>query len=145
MEKNGDGGRHGTVTPTDAADGCGSDLDALLRLLCERRRRYALYLLRERNAEELPVLARRVAAELAETTPDAVDETHRTEIETMLVHVDIPTLEAAEVVSYDRRTETLSLEQFPEPLETVLDACATIEDIDASEREAVGAVPNDLD
>ncbi|ELZ19540.1 hypothetical protein C477_07718 [Haloterrigena salina JCM 13891] len=150
MEKNGDGSRNGgsqnrTATPSDAVDGARPDLDDHLRLLCERRRRYALYLMRERNAEELSVLARRVAAELAETTPDAVDETRRAEIETLFVHVDIPMLETANVVSHDRRIETLSLEDLPESLETALDACAAIDGIGLGDGKTSEETPNDPD
>ncbi|NUB89545.1 hypothetical protein HTZ84_20380 [Haloterrigena sp. SYSU A558-1] len=145
MTKNDDSSRNETATPTDAVDGGGSDLDEFLRLLGERRRRYALYVMRERNVEELSVLARRIAAELAGATPDAVDETRRKEVETMLVHADVPALAAAGIVSYDRRTETLSLEHLPESLETVLDACATIDGIGSDEGRTPEETSNDSD
>ncbi|WP_126662157.1 DUF7344 domain-containing protein [Haloterrigena salifodinae] len=145
MTNNGDSSQNGTVTPTDAVDGGGSDLDKFLRLLCERRRRYALYVMRERSTEELSVLARRIAAELDGTTPDAVDETHRKTIETMLVHADVPALAAAGIVSYDRRTETLRLEGLPEPLEAVLDACATPDGVGPVTGEGAGGAPTDQD
>ncbi|ADB62106.1 hypothetical protein Htur_3242 [Haloterrigena turkmenica DSM 5511] len=143
MTKNDDSSRNGTETPTDAVDGGGSDLDEFLRLLGERRRRYALYVMRERNVEELSVLARRIAAELAGATPDAVDETHRKEVETMLVHADVPALAAAGIVSYDRRTETLRLEHLPEPLEAVLEACATPDGVDSLTGEGADGAPTD--
>ena len=149
MEENGDGGRNtdtrnGTDPHSDAGSD-GADLDELLCLVSERRRRYVLYVMRERHTEDLTGLARRVAAELAETTPDAVDETHREAIETLLVHADVPALAAADLVSYDRQTETLRLESLPEPLETVLEACATLDDIDPSAGEAAEGATSDTD
>lgn len=109
-------------------DGGVPDLDEFLRLLSNRRRRYALYYLREHDLRDRTALARYVAAELAGTDPEDVADDRVREVETMFVHVDVPMLEESGVVSSDRRTGTLCLDYPSAAVETLLDACAAFDD-----------------
>ena len=119
------------------------ELDEFLSLLSERRRRDALYWLRDRDAGTVDALAERIVAERTGETPADIDETERERIRTKLVHVDIPTLAAAGLVSYDRRTGTLRFDYPPQAVDALLEACARLEGIDSSADEDPIGVQSD--
>ena len=137
----GNGGTSVRTGPTGVrgvADGGAPDLDEFLRLLSNRRRRYALYYLREHDLRERDRLARYVAAELAESGPEDVADGRIEEVETMLVHVDVPMLEETGVVSADHRTETLRFDYPSSSLDALLEACAALEEFDANGHGEIG-------
>ncbi|MFD1563454.1 hypothetical protein ACFR99_07825 [Haloarchaeobius amylolyticus] len=117
-----------TNATSSGGNGGISDPDEWLQLLSDRRRRYLLYCLRDDDVRKQGTLARRVAARLAHTSPEEVPERRSETVEASLVHVDIPMLADAGVVSYDRRTGTIRFDDLPDGLEHLLDACATLDE-----------------
>lgn len=118
----------GDAASATVTDGGVPALDEFVRVLSERRRRCILYCLREDNVADIGGLARRVAARLDRTSPKEVSERRRETVEISLVHVELPMLADAGVVSYDRRTGTLRLDHPSAPVKTLLDACATFDE-----------------
>lgn len=116
------------VSVPGVTDGGVPDLDEFLRVLSDRRRRCALYCLWEDDLRDLDALAKHVAARLERTSPEEVSESQYEEAKVALIHIDVPLLEETGVVSYDQRNENLCLDYPPAPLETLLDACATLDE-----------------
>lgn len=78
-------------------------VDEALSLLADRRRRYALYHLRDGDGGGIPLgeLARGVAAVERDTDPDHVPEDEFERVYLGLRHNHVPRLEDAGVVEYD--------------------------------------------
>ncbi|SEW14257.1 DUF7344 domain-containing protein [Natrinema salifodinae] len=117
----------GPAFPT-VTDGGVPALDEFVRVLSERRRRCLLYCLWEDDVRDVDDLAGRVATRLDRLSPDEAAESRREAVEISLVHVDLPMLEDVGIISYDRRTRTLSLDHPPMPIETLVDACETLDE-----------------
>lgn len=83
-------------------DGAPARLEAIVGLLADRRRRFALYYLVQR-AGPVPVedLARAVAAAETATTPGLVPDDRVDEVYRSLVAVDLPRLASRDLVTFD--------------------------------------------
>lgn len=98
----------------------GEQVSAIFTALESRRRRYALYCLRETDEA---VTTERLAAEIAamerEQAARELPEDVQQEIHIELVHNHLPTLNQANLIDYDRRSGDVRY-QLPHPL---LDKC----------------------
>ncbi|WP_226480545.1 DUF7344 domain-containing protein [Natrinema amylolyticum] len=128
------------IVASSVADGGVPDLDELLRVLSNRRRRCVLYCLLADDLRDVDALAKHVAARLERTGPESVEDARYEEIKVTLVHADIPMLAETGVVSYDRRTGDLRLDYPPTPIETLLESCAAVDEYaDADEVRGDGS------
>lgn len=120
----------GAGVPADrgplVADG-GCRIDRMLGVLGERRRRYVLYYLREVRYAELDDLAEHVAARETGSSPAEISSWLRRAVRSDLFHTHLPKLEEVGVIGFDRRHDTVCLEEPCLLVEEVLDQCATIE------------------
>lgn len=109
-----------------------NNLDEILTALADRRRRYALYHLREEEILELEALARRVAAWEADSPPDEVadDEVRRLRVEFHHEHIGV--FREAACIEYDDRSGVVRYRDPPEPLPALLDV---VSELDHPERE----------
>ena len=80
------------------------DLDAVLSLLADGRRRALLSHLLENEFVTIETLARRIGAIEAETTPRAVDGADIERIGISLVHDDLPRLADHGILEFDARS-----------------------------------------
>lgn len=101
-------------------------IDRVLELVAEKRRRYALYCLDDRDA---PVSVDELAATVAEmeTDGDEVDDDRRDRIEVALQHTHLPAAERAEFVDYDPADETVRLTAEPPAFEAILSVAHALE------------------
>lgn len=104
-----------------------NNLDEILTALANRRRRYALYQLREEEILELEALARRVAAWEADSPPDEVadEEVRRLRLEFHHEHVGV--FREAACIEYDDRSGVIRYRDPPEPLPALLDVVSDLE------------------
>ncbi|WP_254761450.1 DUF7344 domain-containing protein [Natrinema marinum] len=107
-------------------DGGGKGLDTLLALVSSRRRRHALYYLRESETASVDELAKRLT-ESTDTISESpsTDQLSRTKVE--LVHAVLPKLQEAGCIDYDPRSETIRYRRPSTSLTTVLDVCSDLE------------------
>ncbi|MDF9744613.1 DUF7344 domain-containing protein [Natrinema salsiterrestre] len=112
---------------SEMGDDGAADLDELLRILSNRRRRCVLYCLDAADHRDVETLAKRVVTRLERTVPDDRAEVRYDDVELSLVHVDIPMLEDADVISYDRRRGDLCLDCPPTRIEPLLETCAALD------------------
>jgi hypothetical protein len=97
------------------------ELDVTLELLADRRRRYALYYLREQEGGiEVDELARRIAER-----DDRTRARNHDQIQTELHHKHLPKMEAANVV--ERDADAIRLGRSASSLEPYLDIAAELE------------------
>jgi len=93
-------------------DGDQGPIDAVLDALGDQRRRYALYFLRDRDAVAVETLATALTGWLAvrdgATTAWPQD---RDRVLASLHHQDLPKLDAAGLVAYDREAGTVTFEE----------------------------------
>lgn len=108
--------------PSRADDG--ERIDELLRALSDRRRRCALYALREAGRAELDEFAVRTAVRVHGRPRDALSEDAVEGLRCQLHHVHLPVLEETGAVEYDSRSGTVFYRDPPEALETFLEYCA---------------------
>lgn len=116
-----------TVVGSEVSDDGVADLDELLRIVSNRRRRCVLYCLDVADHRDVETLAKGVMTRLERTAPDDREDVRYDDIKLSLVHVDIPMLEDADIVSYDRRRGDLCLDCPPTHIETLLETCATLD------------------
>lgn len=118
------GGRDdsGQAGPEPSPGGVGS-IDELLLALSHRRRRLVLYALPEDDATSLESLARDVAACEFDCATDAVASDEFQPVLADLSHTQLPRLDRIGLVEYDRAAGTVGREQWPEPLDVVLEWC----------------------
>lgn len=111
----------------------GHRLDDFLDAIASRRRRYVLYYLRDEGRSTLEEVARQIAARVHGTSPGAVDEQASRNVRINLYHAQFPELAATGIVTYDRREGSISYNRQPEPMEELLDYCASVEWSEAAE------------
>lgn len=96
-------------------------LDALFSLLSDRRRRYGITLLSERDPPvALTEVATAVAARENDTDPDGVSRPTADGVAAAFHHVHFPKLDEAGVVDYDRESNTVTAIDT-EPLVSLLE------------------------
>lgn len=107
-------------------------LDDLVAALAHRRRRYALYHLREAEIADADALARQVVAWETDQAPDAVahDEVEKVLLE--FRHSHLAMLREARCIEYDERSEVVRYREPPAPLAEMLDVLADAEDPSAT-------------
>lgn len=110
-----------------AHDGGASLVSRVFQALRNRRRRYVLYYLRDREQAQLDDLAIQLAAWEQDISPDEVSSEDIENVATNLVHTHLPKLEDYGLVDYDRRTETVTYPYTPSLLNEALELAATIE------------------
>lgn len=108
------------------ADG-GTDISTSIAALANERRRFVLYYLRDEGEVGLEDVTEHVAAWELDTSPDALSDVTRRNVRVDLHHAQLPKLEDAGIIRYDRRHRSLSLRDPPAFVEDVLDHCATVE------------------
>lgn len=108
------------------ADG-GCRIDRMLGALGERRRRYVLYYLRDERYAELDDLAEQVAAWETGRSSAEIGPWLRRAVRAELHHTHLPKLEEVGIIGFDRRHDTVCLEEPCLLVEDLLDRCATIE------------------
>jgi DNA-binding transcriptional ArsR family regulator len=130
-DSSGDHGHGGledeTVVGSKTSDDGAADLDELLRILSDRRRRCILYCLNAADHRDIATLAKRVTDRLERPVSDDDVEIRVDEVRLSLVHVDIPMLEDADIVSYDRRRGDLRLDRPQADIEPLLETCAALD------------------
>lgn len=135
QERTGRGDRDRPARGVARPDGGTTEaLDEVFSLLADRRRRYALYHLRERAGtgdREVSVglrdLAREVAAFEQGTDPEQVLEDEYERVYLGLQHNHVPRLADAGVVEYDREQSTVAVVEVDEPLSACLELARDFE------------------
>lgn len=104
---------------TDALEfGLNPSLDAVFKLLSSQRRRHVLHCLRERESPiELSALAEEVAARESGEPRAEVSAEEAKRVHLSLYHTHVPKLKDANVVRYDRESDTVALAVDPDRLE----------------------------
>lgn len=115
------------------ADG-GLRIGEFLDALANRRRRYLLYILRNEKRSTLDDIAKRIAAQEQETSSAAGDLQTYTNVRINLYHSQLPKLEEAGFVTYDRQDESVRYHCPPEPIGELLDYFASVEWSEVAER-----------
>ena len=112
-------GREGGISPT---------LDATLNLLSNRRRRYALYYLREQGgAVTLDSLAARIASWESDDDGDDPDVAN---VRADLYHSQLPRLDSADVIAFDADERVVELaDKGDTPIAEYLDLAAREENV----------------
>lgn len=101
-------------------------IDRALDLLAERRRRYALYCLEDREtAVSVDDLAAAVAR--METDGDGVSADRRERVAVALQHTHLPAVQQVEFVEYEPTDGTVRLTAEPPAFEAVLNVAEALE------------------
>jgi DNA-binding transcriptional ArsR family regulator len=103
------------------------DLDAIIKALAHRRRRYALYYLRAENTGELEEIARRIAAWESGIDPAGVSDEQLRPVLVDLHHVHLEVFRDAACIEYDERSSVIRYRNPPSPLSELLDVIASVE------------------
>lgn len=104
-----------------------TNLDDVVAAVARRRRRYALYCLREEGFLELEALARQVAARQTDRHPGAVPQADVDRLVTEFRHNDLSVFERADSVEYDDRSDVVRYRDPPAVLEDLLAVLAAEE------------------
>ena len=108
-------------------NGYQTQLEALLEALTSRRRRYALYYLRDQEVTDLDSLATHLASVEGNVATAALSDEAITRVKTELVHTELPALADARLIEYDPRSEVIRYSAPPAPLEAFLRLSARID------------------
>lgn len=122
-----DAARSETSRSRSNRDGIHRQFEALLDVLTARRRRYALYYLRDHEVADLTSLATHLAAIERDVPVSALGDDDIARVETELVHADLPALADAQLLEFDRRSGTLRYSAPPPLLEALLRLSAHID------------------
>lgn len=109
-------------------------LEGVLRALLHQRSRYTLYFLQGNKVTDLDELATHVAAMEQDTDPAAVGSARVKQVQTSLIHSDLPRLEENGLIEFDRRSKAVRYSRPPDLLEKMLRLCATFDDPAVGER-----------
>ncbi|MCO8245983.1 MULTISPECIES: hypothetical protein [unclassified Haladaptatus] len=109
-------------------DGDEHSLRALLQILAEPRRRYALYHLRRHDRTTVTRLADSVAGWMDAEQDEPLSGQEHVHIYTELHHTDIPRLVAAGIVHLHEDEERVKVVEFPEILSDLLDVTLEFDD-----------------
>ena len=111
----------------------GLRISKLLDALAEQRRRHVLYYLKDERHAELEAIAQQIAAWEHKTQPAELDEQTCKTMQVTLHQIQLPKLEDAGLIEYDRRNKSLRYYDLPAYIEQLLDDCATVERSDELE------------
>ncbi|WP_255170832.1 DUF7344 domain-containing protein [Natrononativus amylolyticus] len=103
-------------------------LDELFGLLAQRRRRYVLYELRDRDHVDVRELAVAIVARETNDPPDNVPEERIERVSIRLHHNDLPMLHDAKLLEYDERQGDVSASTYFELVEKYLEVAEEDED-----------------
>lgn len=109
-------------------DGDDTSLRALLQILAEPRRRYALYHLRRHDETTVTRLADNVAGWMDADRDEPLSGKEHVHIYTELHHTDIPRLVAAGIVHLPDDEERVEVVSFPKVLSDLLDVTLEFDD-----------------
>ena len=104
-----------------------TQLEALLEALTSRRRRYALYYLRDQEVTDLDSLATYLASVEGNVATAALSDAEITRVKTDLVHTDVPALADARLIDHDPQNEVIRYSAPPTPFEAFLRLSAQID------------------
>lgn len=104
-----------------------TNLDDVVAALARRRRRYALYCLRDEEYLELEGLARQVAAWQTDRSADAVPDADVEQLVLEFEHNDLEVFRRAGCVEYDARSGVVRFREPPAVLVELLDVVADVE------------------
>ncbi|WP_408957752.1 hypothetical protein [Natrinema sp. 74] len=107
-------------------DGGKRKLETLLAVLANRRRRYALYYLRENEVADIDELARWLT-ETGENPQTSANEDRFGRAKTALIHTSLPRLREAGCIEYDRRSGTVRYRRPSQSLAALLEVCSELE------------------
>lgn len=110
------------------SDGGEALLSRVFGALAHRRRRYALYYLRDHEQVQTDELARQIVAWERDVPADEVPAEASERVHAELVHSHLPKLEDYGLVEYDRRSGDIGYTYPPSVLDDVLKLAATVED-----------------
>ncbi|RBI64045.1 hypothetical protein DMJ13_05980 [halophilic archaeon] len=102
--------------PEDGEEASGPDLDSVMELLADRRRRYVLYYLQEEGSADVAELAEQLARWEGERS-----EKHRQRITTELYHKHLPKMSERGIVEVGDEVQFVDLTP---PFEEYLDLAA---------------------
>lgn len=108
------------------ADG-GHQINELLEMIADKRRRYLLYSLQHQRKVEFDEVTNQVATWETKTLPQELDKQARQNIQVDLRHTHLPKLEDAGIIRFDHQNSVIYLHHLPDTLEEFLDYCAVIE------------------
>lgn len=103
-------------------------LSRLLDVLSSRRRRRALYYLREHEVVDIDELVRHLATERPDSLATTTADERIAETETTVIHSDLPKLRDAGTVEYDSRTGTIRYRQSSRILRILLRVCSEFDE-----------------
>lgn len=102
-------------------------LDDVVATLAHRRRRYALYHLRDEEILDIDALARQVVAWDTDRSPAAVSDDEVEKVLLEFKHSHLSMLRDARCIEYDERSDVVRYREPPEPLADLLDVLAEVE------------------
>ncbi|QSX00076.1 DUF7344 domain-containing protein [Haloterrigena alkaliphila] len=117
----------GSDLPGDGGEGP-EVLSRLLDALSSRRRRHALYYLREHELVDVDELARHLATERPDSPATTTAGDRIAEMETTVIHSDLPKLRDAGILEYDPRTGTIRYRQSSRILRLLLRVCSEFDE-----------------
>ena len=108
-----------------------TNLDDVVAALARRRRRYALYCLRDEEFLELEDLARQVVARQSDRPADAVPEDDVERLVLEFEHNDLEVFQRAGCVEYDDRSGVV---RYRDPPEVLVDLLEVVSDAEHPQR-----------
>lgn len=109
------------------SDGGREELNQLLRILSDHRRRSVLYYVRRNEITDIDELTRHVAGESGDVPKTRIDDEQFERTKARLIHSDLPQLREAGIVEYDRRNESIRYRDPSRVLTSLLRICAEFE------------------
>lgn len=104
-----------------------TNLDEIIAALARRRRRYALYHLRDEGIVELEDLVRQVVAWELDQPPEEISDDDVQKLVVEFHHDHVGVFRDAACVEYDERSGVIRYRDPPELLPELLDAVAAVE------------------
>lgn len=102
-------------------------LDEVLAAIENPRRRDLLYYLDEFDLSNVEELAEWIATRESDAPPGEVPDETRQRVRIGLTHTHLPKLADVGVIDFDRRSGAIRCQELPSQVETLLDACESIE------------------
>ncbi|WP_312908510.1 DUF7344 domain-containing protein [Natronosalvus caseinilyticus] len=113
--------------PPFASDETRRQLDKLLAVLSNQRRRDLLYHLLAVEVTDVETLAIEMSAEIESVSTTEVSNDIREQVQINLVHTDLPKLVEIGAIEFDRRTGDIRSRNFSPLLDQIVEACQDIE------------------